>query len=334
MPLSLARFNGRGAAAAMMTLALVAGAMAQGRGSGAMKETLLKTFDMSNAIIDVDELLAPGVAKDGIPALTNPERTNASSASYPEMDGRVVTVQINGEAVAYPIGILTWHEAVNDVVGGVPILVTYCPLCDSAAVADRRIMTEDGKDMTLDFGISGFLYNSNMVMYDKTSNGIWSQVYMRAMTGPIAGARLKLLPVRVEPFSKFIAMNPRGKVLTTNTGYTRSYDRNPYQRYFNDQTDSFHEFKWRDDLPIKTLGAGVLTGDDAVFVTVAAIDEHGGAIVVPTKNGDVMIERTTAGITANSPPEGVNVMQVFWHSWSAFYPKTAIMAAKGEGKSN
>lgn len=305
-------------------------ALAQNRGNEAMKQTLMETFDMSNAIIDVDDLLAPGVPKDGIPAITAPERQSALSADFPLMNGRVVTVSIGGEAVAYPINILNWHEAVNDVVGGVPIVVTYCPLCDSAAVADRRVTTPDGEEITLEFGISGFLYNSNMVMYDKTSNGIWSQVYMRAMTGPLAGTRLTHLPMRVEPFSAFSAAHPKGEVITRNTGHQRPYDRNPYQGYFDDKERVFHDFQWRSDLPLKTLGMGVEAAGETVFVTEQAVKEAGGALALPTKRGKVTIERTDAGLAASDAPEGVNVIQVFWHSWSAFHPKTRIVAGEGE----
>jgi len=306
----------------------------QRRNNESMKKTLMETFDMSNAIIDTDELLAPGVPKDGIPALTDPETAPAASAEFPGLTDRVVSVAIGDEAVAYPIKILNWHEAVNDTVGGVPIVVTYCPLCDSAAAADRRVTTKDGETLTLEFGISGFLYNSNMVMYDQTSMGIWSQVYLRAMTGPLAGTRLRTVPIRVEPFARFIAAHPTGRVMTTNTGHNRPYDRNPYAGYFADGERVFHDFHWRDDLPVKTLGAGVLAGDDAVFVTKAALEAHGGSMTVPTPRGDVAVTLTDAGFAFDAVPEGVDVMQVFWHSWSAFHPQTRIIAAPGEAKTD
>jgi Protein of unknown function (DUF3179) len=318
--------------AAIVAVLPSAPAQAQGRNNPKMKSKLLDTFDMSGAIIEIDDLLAPGVPKDGIPALTNPPRTGALGADYPSMTGRVITVEINGEAVAYPIQILNWHEAVNDTVGGVPIVVTYCPLCDSAAVARRTITTKDGKEETIEFGISGFLYNSNMVMYDKTSNGIWSQIYMRAMTGPLAGTHLSLFPVRVESFAKFQASHSKGQVLTTDTGYDRPYDRNPYESYMKDPKRVFHEFGYGSELGPKVLGAGILAGDEAVFISVDAIAEKGGSMTVKTKMGKVKIERTEAGIAATTVPDGVNVMQAFYHSWSAFHPQTSIIATKAEKK--
>ena len=322
-----------GLAATLIGVGGVAPAFAQDRNNAEMKETLMGIFDMSNAIIDVDALLAPGVPKDGIPSITDPEKVAASSADFPTMTGRVVSVTINGEAAAYPIQILNWHEAVNDTVGGVPIVVTYCPLCDSASVADRRITTKDGETLTLEFGISGFLYNSNMVMYDQTSMGIWSQVYNRAMTGPLAGTRLTTLPFRVESFAKFIASNPTGKVQTTNTGHNRAYDRNPYQNYFENAESVYHEFGWRDELPLKALGAGIMAGDEAIFVTVKAMEEAGGTMTVETALGEVTVVRTEAGVAFENVADGIEVMQTFWHSWSAFHPQTTYRAGAGEAKS-
>jgi len=316
-----------------LALALASAALGQGRNNPAMKKTLMETFDMSNAIIDLDALLAPGVPKDGIPALKDPETTPAATAEFPELTDRVVTVVIGDEAVAYPIKILNWHEAVNATVGGVPIVVMYCPLCDSAAAADRRVTTKTGETITLEFGISGFLYNSNMVMYDQTSMGIWSQVYLRAMTGPLAGVRLHTIPIRVEPFAKFIATHAHGTVLTTNTGHDRPYSLNPYKDYFADGERVFHEFHWRTDLPLKTLGAGLLTDDEAVFITTQALEEHGGSMTVTTGRGPVTVTLTDAGFAFDDVADGVDVIQAFWHSWSAFHPETRIIAGDGEAHS-
>jgi len=303
------------------------------RGPSGMEDRLMKQFDMSNPQINVDDLLAPGVPKDGIPSLTNPERTKAMDADYPEPDARVIAVEINDEAAAYPLGILNWHEAVNDTVGGRPIAVTYCPLCDSAAVVDRRVKTDEGKTITLEFGISGFLYNSNMVMYDRQTNGLWSQVFMRAMTGPLAGTKLDHLPVRVVKFSQFLAEHPEGEVLTTDTGHARNYDANPYQRYFESDR-VFHDFGYDDRLGPKTLGVGVLVSEDeAIFATKQAILEKGGSMTIETSKGEVKVSADDAGVQVDSAPDGVDALQTFYHSWSAFHPETSIIASKKQGGS-
>ena len=145
-------------------------------------------------------------------------------------------VAIQGDARAYPIKILTWHEVVNDVVGGVPLAVTYCPLCQSVFVFDRRA----GKTVR-EFGVSGLLYNSNVLMFDRQPMGeesLWSQAQMRAVSGPTAedGARLSILPSELTSWRDWVDRVPHTRVMSMKTGYSRSYLRQAYAEYF--ATDS------------------------------------------------------------------------------------------------
>jgi hypothetical protein len=294
-------------------------------------ERLLENYDTSDPRIDLDGLVGPGVAKDGIPALTNPVRTAANRASYPSGDDRVVAVEIDDEAVAYPLLILNWHEIVNDLVGDVPIAVTYCPLCDSVSVFDRRLtVMENGESstQTLEFGVSGLLYNSNVVMYERSTMGLWSQVYMQAVTGPHAGRDLRHRPVRMMTFVEFRAKHPNGEVLTTETGHQREYERNPYARYFTSDR-LFMEMEFGDELPPKTLGLGVRAEEFTAFVTAeAAMDEP---VRLETPLGEIVIKADAdAGIYIEETPNDARIVQTFYHSWSAFYPGSRIIAAEGE----
>jgi len=317
----------------LLLVALVAPvALAQNAGSGPdsvaarrqkFKQALLANYDLSNPKIDIDKLFAPGVGKDGIPALTYPRRDKAASAGFPTPDGRVIAVEINGEAVAYPLLILDRHEIVNDRVGGVPIAATYCPLCDSVAVFKRTITDSNGTTRELEFGVSGFLYNSNVVMYERSTNGLWSQVLMAAVTGPDAGRSLEYLPVRVMSFKQFLKDYPEGEVLSTKTGYGVGYTFNPYKRYFADPNYIFHKFKFDDRLPPKTLGVGILAGDKAWFVE--ARSAFKGPVNVKTPKGDVVVVADEAGVRVVDQPKGVATIQTFYHSWSAFHPGTAIV---------
>lgn len=296
------------------------------------REQLLSYYDLSNAKIDVDGLLAPGVPRDGIPALTDPKRVPVKAAKFPPENGRVIEVDINGQAVAYPLGILNWHEIINDRVGGVPIAVTYCPLCDSVAVFDRRLERsgEDGSTerAVLEFGVSGLLYNSNVVMYDRQTRGLWSQVYLRAVSGPDAGRRLRALPIRVVTFGEFKARHPGGEVVSTETGHDRPYDRNPYEGYFRSDR-VFHEFAYDNRLAPKTLGLGVLAGEKAYFVPASVARR--GPVEVKTPVGPVVVRATEAGMQVSEVPEGVWAVQTFYHSWSAYFPKTEIIGVEPEG---
>lgn len=289
-----------------------------------LKQKLLETYDTSDARIDLGALMAPGVDKDGIPALTDPKRVPVASASWQPED-RIVEVVIGGEAVGYPIKILNFHEIANDTVGGVPIAATYCPLCDSASVI-KRTLGEGESARVLEFGVSGLLYNSNVVMYERGSMGLWSQVYMQAVTGPDAGKTLGHIPVRVVSFAAFAKAHPEGEVLSDETGHQRNYSQNPYERYFSSPNMIFHEFEYDDRLPSKELGVGVLIGERAIFVTAASAKD--GAVRIKTDSGDVVISATEAGVSVDEAPEGVRTMQTFYHSWAAFHPKTEIHKAE------
>lgn len=134
------------------------------------KEKLLTNYDLSNPQLDIDDLFTPGVDIDGIVALNDPAKVIAKNAAFPLGSSRVIEVVINDEAVAYPLAIMSVHEVANDTVGGVPVAVTYCPLCDSASVFDRHLPSADGKEIVAEFGISGMLYQSNLTMYDRLAS--------------------------------------------------------------------------------------------------------------------------------------------------------------------
>lgn len=299
------------------------------------RAALLDNYDLHGALVDTDKMLAPGVPKDGIPALTDPTRVPVADADYPPDDSwRVVEVVVGGKAAAYPLRIMNYHEIVNDTLGGVPIAVTYCPLCDSVSVFDRRLPAHEGdtdaKPRVLEFGVSGLLLNSNVVMYERTTMGLWSQVAMHAITGPDAGRTLTSLPVRVETLGLFKRRHPDGTVMSPKTGYedSRDYAINPYQRYFDSPDSVFHRFDYDNRLPPKALGMGILAGDHAYFVRADATFD--APITVATPNGDVTVVGDEAGVRIESLPEGVRAMQTYYHSWDAFHPKTEIIPAPAD----
>lgn len=304
---------------------------------GTMRDSMLIQFNVTNPQIKLTDVVAGGPPKDGIPALTNPKRINVADATdFPASGARVIEVVVNNEAVAYPIGILNWHEIVNDNVGDTPIAVTYCPLCDSVSVFDRRLPPQkgSGQPTTLEFGVSGLLYNSNVLMFERNTDALWSQVYMKAVTGPQAGRSLRQLPVRMTTFADFKKSNPAGKVLSKDTGYPRNYSANPYQRYFDDPDVVFHQFEFSDELPPKTLGLGIKTEADNIFITWKKIIESNGEFTVETKDHKkITIKANKAGMYVESAPENLQAIQTFYHSWSAFYRETRVIMADSEKKS-
>ncbi|HEV8034258.1 DUF3179 domain-containing protein, partial [Yoonia sp.] len=172
------------------------------------------------------EIISGGPPKDGIPALDNPAFVTV--ADKPDLAPRepVITLEIEGETPrAYPIRYLTWHEIVNDVVGDMPVAVTFCPLCNSGITFDRR--TADG---TLSFGVSGKLRNSDMIMYDRETESWWQQATGEAIVGELTGADLISLPSWMESWETFASRNPEGLVME-EPAFNRNYGANPYVRY-------------------------------------------------------------------------------------------------------
>jgi len=176
--------------------------------------------------IDRTELLSGGPPKDGIPALDNPRFDTAATTPFTGED-LILGVVLNGEAKAYPYGILNWHEIVNDIVGGVPVTITYCPLCDTGITFERRV---NGRTTT--FGVSGKLYQSCLVMYDRLTDSLWSQPWGTGIFGNETNSVLNRLPTYKTTLGAWLEAYPQSAILSTGTGYSRDYFRYPYGTYF------------------------------------------------------------------------------------------------------
>jgi hypothetical protein len=179
--------------------------------------------------IDYGDLLSGGPPRDGIPSIDDPQFISPDAAGeWLAGNEPVIALEIGDEARAYPLQILTWHEIVNDVVADVPVAVTFCPLCNSAITFDRRL---DGE--TYEFGTSGLLRHSDLVMYDRTTEGLWQQFTGEAIAGDLAGRQLTFLASSIVSFADFQEAHPEGVVLSRDTGFNRRYGQNPYVGYDN-----------------------------------------------------------------------------------------------------
>jgi hypothetical protein len=201
------------------------------------------TTDFSRHTVPYDQILSGGVSKDAIPAIDEPQFVGVTDAdAWLQPKEAVVVVQIGDEARAYPIRILTWHEIVNDVIDETPVAVTYCPLCTTVIAFDRRL-----DDRVLDFGTTGRLRFSNLVMYDRQTESWWQQGSGQGIAGEFAGRQLTFLPVALIAWEDFRAARPEGRVLSRETGYTRDYGRNPYPGY--DDPDRFPQLYQGPEIP-------------------------------------------------------------------------------------
>jgi len=192
-------------------------------------ETLEAEFpktDFSKAIVDFDEIQSGGPPRDGIPALDDPDFIAASTAGWLHPDEPVIVVTVGDNARAYPLQIMIWHEIVNDTINGLPLAITFCPLCNATLVFEREF---DGE--TLDFGTTGRLRKSDLLMYDRQTESWWQQFTGKALIGEYAGRELAEYPANIVRFADFREKYPEGPVLSRRTGHNRPYGENPYRGY-------------------------------------------------------------------------------------------------------
>ncbi len=204
-------------------------------------------------LVPLNQIVGGGPPRDGIPSIDNPKFVSVQDAGKFLQDFElVVGVSINGDIRAYPLQILVWHEIVNDEVGGVPVAVTYCPLCFTNQVFKRTI---DGE--VVEFGTSGKLYNSNLVMYDRTSESYWSQALGQAIVGEHTGKKLERLPFDLANFGDWKKIYPDSNVLSVDTGFGRPYGADPYGDYYTSPRILFPVSHSDDRLGVKEIVIGL-----------------------------------------------------------------------------
>ncbi|MFP6767406.1 MAG: DUF3179 domain-containing (seleno)protein [Planctomycetaceae bacterium] len=175
--------------------------------------------DFETTSVDLAVIFSGGPPKDGIPSIDDSDFVPVGEADLPDREP-VIGFAVGDDIRAYPLRVLMWHKIVNDVVGGVPVAVTFYPLCNAAMVFDRRV---------LGFGTTGKLRYSDLVTYDRQTESWWQQFLSEAIVSDMTGTRLKHLPARIESFAKFRERTPGSQVLTPGISFIRCYGRNPYE---------------------------------------------------------------------------------------------------------
>ncbi|MEM6727917.1 MAG: DUF3179 domain-containing protein [Pseudomonadota bacterium] len=282
------------AAFAALTLPLPALAQAPAEAAPTFWSVEWGDTDFSqNNIESWTEVMSGGPPKDGIPSIQDPNFIAAADEDRIGDREPVITVEIEGEVPrAYPIRYLTWHEIVNDEVGGIPIAVTFCPLCNSGITFDRRV-----RGQVLEFGVSGKLRNSDMIMYDRETQSWWQQATGEGIVGQMTGVELATLPTWMESWAEFKARNPGGAVMNQPTGLRRNYGINPYVNY----DTSRRPFLYNGEMPphgINPLVRVVRVGDSAWPLTRLAdageIVENGVRITWNAGQASALDARTIA----------------------------------------
>lgn len=263
--------------------------------------------------------------KDCIPSIDDPKFVPASAASvFLSDDDLVVGVNIGDESKAYPIKILNWHEVVNDEIGDKNVAITFCPLCFTGIVYERMI-----GDEPVEFGVSGYLLNSNLVMYDKKTDALWSQLTGEALTGAQIGKELNKITAWTVQFGVWKQDHPDTLVLSTDTGFERDYDLYPYGEYRESKEIYFALENSDNRLFEKELIIGVTVADKSKAYPVSVLKEQfpeGGEFEDSVGGHPVFIKWDKEMLTAVDTVRNVDLTPVtaYWFAWAAFYPETEI----------
>lgn len=277
--------------------------------------------------VPLDAIIGGGPPKDGIPSIDNPKFVSIREAdTFLKNDEPGIAVDIEGVKRFYPFQILVWHEIVNDTLNGRRVLVTYCPLCLSGIVFDPVVKGE-----RVEFGTSGKLWNSNLVMYDRKTDSLWSQILGEAIVGETTGTELKVLSSDMVRYGDFKRRYPEGTVLSRDTGAARFYGRDPYGDYYTTPGTYFPVGKKDDRLGDKDFVLGILINGKAKAYWPEAIKKAGaiedrfeGKIIIARYEKDIdavrIFEKKADGAIARINPFGA-----FWFSWIAAHPDTELL---------
>ncbi len=311
-----------GASPTRIALALVALFGAALASAAATGPPVKNGFVLDPTEIAVEEILAGGPPRDGVPALDHPAYVAADAAPWPD-DAMVIGVVSGGASRAYPIAILDWHELVNDSLGGRPILVSYCPLCGTGIVFDRRL-----GDAARTFGVSGLLYRSDLLLYDRETESLWSQISSQAVTGASRGQRLTLVRSRMQRWRTWRELHPDTTVLTRATGHRRNYGRSPYGDYATSSRLMFPVAVDRRYHP-KTLTLGLrVPGVAARAYPSVELIRSGGRVEESFQGHRVQVSFDAVEKSFEvSAPQEVEVVEGFWFAWAAFHPETSVFVS-------
>jgi len=283
----------------------------------------LNGFSLDNTLVPSQEIFLGGPPKDAIPSIDRPEFILAKDAKFLNPTDRVLGISIGSEVKAYPIRILNWHEIINDNIADQNIVVTYCPLCGTGMVFEMPSSIQS-------FGVSGLLYNSDMLLYDRQTDSLWSQIKAQAISGSMKGQRLKQLMASHTTWQDWKSRYPKTLVLSTETGFVRDYTRSPYGGY--EQSEQLFFSVPNEDkryhpkeqvlgvevngifkaYPFSELSRSRTPMTDNIAgqsINIFFSSEHKTGRVYIDKNHEIP---TTIG---------------FWFAWTAFHPDTEVYVA-------
>ncbi|PIV33627.1 MAG: hypothetical protein COS34_06710 [Lysobacterales bacterium CG02_land_8_20_14_3_00_62_12] len=285
---------------------------------------LADTFQVTTAAdadVPLEQIHQGCPARDCIPAIDDPQFLPAAKADRLAADDLVIGIAIAGAVRAYPTFILDHHEIVNDTVAGTPVAITWCPLCGSGLAFERVL---DGKPVQ--FGVSGLLHESDLVMYDRASNSLWQQVSATAIAGPRRGQKLARFPVTMTTWGEWLGAHPDTQVLSTATGHDGDYsNKTPYADYVRSDRILFPVQRNSQLSSPKTVVYGVQLPTGAVAVTEALLRDQ-GQLDIEHQGQSLHWQRDAAGAVDVRAASGEHypALRMYWFAWFTFHPDTIL----------
>lgn len=281
-------------------------------------------FDLTNTSIPKELILPGGPPRDGIPSIDSPKFDAVTQVDWLADDDLVLAISIEGVKRAYPLAILNWHEIVNDRFNDQAVVISYCPLCGTGMAFNSRV-----DDKTLDFGVSGLLYNSDVLLYDRQTESLWSQLKQAAVSGSMLGKKLELLPMAQLSWGEWRQRYPDGEVLSRDTGFHRDYSRSPYGDYNQSLVLYFPvEFLSKRYHPKERVLGVEVKGEFKAYpfselaklATDELTDQFNGENLVVRFNADARTGEVFISGNKTAKP----VVNAFWFAWYTFHPETDV----------
>jgi len=284
---------------------------------------MLNGFKIIDPLIPAYDIYPGGPPRDGIPSIDSPKFLNVKDAKFMRPSDRVLGIKLNGVAKAYPIRILNWHEIVNDRFKEDPVVISYCPLCGTG-VAFSSIVSGSAKS----FGVSGLLYNSDVLLHDRETESLWSQILGKAVSGPLKGTPLKKIYLFHTTWGDWKKRHGDTLVLSTITGFRRNYDRDPYDGYEKSKKIMFPVSNKDSRYHEKELIIGIEVKGKHIAFPFTEMEKASKDIIKQKFNGqDIWVSYDHSNRSALvTDPKGnpLDSLLSYWFAWIAFFPDTEV----------
>ena len=285
-------------------------------------------FDLTDTLIPRDDIYHGGPGRDDIPSIDRPRFISANEAEFLEPTDRVLGLVLDDVVRAYPVKILNYHEIVNDTVNKQAIVVSYCPLCGSGVAFAPELKGTDNS-----FGVSGLLYNSDMLLYDRTTGSLWSQIMGQAISGRLKGHKLVTLVLANTSWSHWLQQHPDTEGLSTRTGFYRNYKRHPYGDYDVNRAVYFPVSNTSARYHPKARVIGLVLGEKSKAWPVSELAKQHLSVIEDEFAGQTLRVHYDAdsqsAVIYDTQGQQLTTTTLFWFAWVAFHPDTEVYELRG-----